>query len=98
MNSFFTHSNKNLFPPFPRCHTHTHTLFLSSPLPFSSPTNLSITTAATERTQLSKTRSCFASFISVLLISRASDGSLTGLMIGDDKLRTLSRSPIRSVA
>lgn len=53
---------------------------------------------AMERIRLSKKKSCFASFISALLISRASDGSLTGLMIGDDKLRTLSRSPIRSVA
>ena len=65
-------------------HTHAHEHTLPTP--------------ATERTQLSEKRSCFASFISVLLISRASDGSLTGLMIGDDKLRTLSRSPIRSVA
>lgn len=51
-----------------------------------------------ERIRLSQKKSCFASFISALLISRASDGSLTGLMIGDDKLRTLPRSPIRSVA
>lgn len=53
---------------------------------------------AMERIRLSKKKSCFASFISALLISWASDGSLTVLMIGDDKLRTLSRSPIRSVA
>lgn len=53
---------------------------------------------AMERIRLSKRKSCFASFISAPLISRASDGSLTGLMIGDDKLRTPSRSPIRSAA
>lgn len=54
--------------------------------------------SAMERIRLSKKKSCCASFISALLISWASDGSLTVLMIGDDKLRTLSRSPIRSVA
>lgn len=66
----------------------------NSPLP--APTHTP--TTVTEHAQLSKKRSCFASFISVLLISRGSDGSLTDLMIGDDKLRTLSRSPIRTVA
>ena len=81
-----------------------HPLFLvllpadlsASPTP--PPLTNTLPNPATERTQPSKKKSCFASFISVPLISRASDGSLTGLMIGDDKLRTLSRSPIRSAA
>lgn len=45
-----------------------------------------------------KKKSCFASFISVHLISCKADGFLTALMIGDDKLCTLSSSPIRFAA
>lgn len=86
----------NMVPWSVQAFTFLHPPKKTSPLTAQTPHTLP--TAATACLQLSKKRSCFASFISVLLISRASDGSLTVLMIGDDKLPTLSRSPIRSVA